>query len=682
MQYQDQWNIFARELEKILNARGLRIGQLDNRYDEEGFPLVHAAKADRLTKSLDSPCNFAVLSPTELERLEHALKQMEKPLTADDLMRLRAGVMATAVERILMERMDNERIALIAANDVFNILYAAMKQQPDLTVAHTRGGSFGKVATGDPNFEQAMDLIDQAELALHAHAQTTDAVAQVAFAQEALQHYDHALASLQASQIPAHDAPEWTMWFEATQHERAHRCPAANAERSSTMSRRALLVGIDYYEHFTPLSWCVTDALAMLDVLAVHGNGAPNFNCHFLLGTKPGTEPTMLDPARVRFNPTFNVLKKELENHFSGNVNPEDTVLLYYSGHGYPTLRGRVLVAQDSSGSLPGLEMNELLDMANNSPARTVILLIDTCFSGGIGDEPKPKGNWSVATGGLRDGVTILAATKPEQEAIEVGGHGIFTDLLIGALKGGATDIRGRVNAAGVYAYVEQALGPWAQRPVYKSNASRMEPLRLCEPDITDAELRRLPDYFPKPTAQYQLAPSYEVTVESSKPDHVAIFRLFKRFQTARLLRPFFAFDRDLYWVAMRSNYVELTPLGQFYWQLAKDELLTDALAFTTTGSTSAMPYDPESVAKLFHETYERLAPFYQYQTRDATRKPWEAVPENNKRLMIAVAVEVLGTLFPAPMNQQPAPATAPSAQPTSPADAPAPRGPTEEPAS
>ena len=53
-----------------------------------------------------------------------------------------------------------------------------------------------------------------------------------------------------------------------------------------------------------------------------------------------------------------------------------------------------------------------------------------------------------------------------------------------------------------------------------------------------------------------------------------------------------------------------------------------------------------ESVAKLFHETYERLAPVYNHETRQETRRPWEEVPERNKRLMIAVAAEVLATLF------------------------------------
>src|SRR5690606_35492577 len=53
--------------------------------------------------------------------------------------------------------------------------------------------------------------------------------------------------------------------------------------------------------------------------------------------------------------------------------------------------------------------------------------------------------------------------------------------------------------------------------------------------------------------------------------------------------------------------------------------------------------------ARLFHDTYERLAPQYGYRTREASAKPWDEVPENNRELMIATCAEVLRTLAGAP---------------------------------
>lgn len=55
----------------------------------------------------------------------------------------------------------------------------------------------------------------------------------------------------------------------------------------------------------------------------------------------------------------------------------------------------------------------------------------------------------------------------------------------------------------------------------------------------------------------------------------------------------------------------------------------------------SAPPRQGESIARAFHETYERLALNFGYETRPESAVPWEDVPEQNKALMCAVAAEV-----------------------------------------
>ncbi len=49
-----------------------------------------------------------------------------------------------------------------------------------------------------------------------------------------------------------------------------------------------------------------------------------------------------------------------------------------------------------------------------------------------------------------------------------------------------------------------------------------------------------------------------------------------------------------------------------------------------------------EKIAKAFHESYERLAPEHSYETRKASAKPWDEVPENNRKLMVAVVEDLL----------------------------------------
>jgi hypothetical protein len=57
------------------------------------------------------------------------------------------------------------------------------------------------------------------------------------------------------------------------------------------------------------------------------------------------------------------------------------------------------------------------------------------------------------------------------------------------------------------------------------------------------------------------------------------------------------------------------------------------------TGYTEA-----ETIARAFHEAYERLAPDHGYKTREASAKPWEDVPDGNKGLMIATVQALLNS--------------------------------------
>lgn len=55
----------------------------------------------------------------------------------------------------------------------------------------------------------------------------------------------------------------------------------------------------------------------------------------------------------------------------------------------------------------------------------------------------------------------------------EINGHGVFTDLLLQALQGGAANITGQITPGSVYAYIDQALGEWKQKPIFKTNIKR-----------------------------------------------------------------------------------------------------------------------------------------------------------------------------------------------------------------
>jgi hypothetical protein len=336
------------------------------------------------------------------------------------------------------------------------------------------------------------------------------------------------------------------------------------------MMGRALIVGIEKYNKIRSLTGCANDARAMRSSLARNEDGSPNYDCRVLI-SEAQRPPERVDPREGRRHA---ITRKRLREEWSRLFdNYDGDILFYFSGHGHPTDVGGYLVTQDAEPYDPGLGMYELLTLANNARARSVLLILDCCFSGALGNLPLSSGGLgSDNMALLREGLTILAASRPAQSAGEMGGYGIFTRLVVGALQGGAADVRGRVSAASIYAYVEQALGSWDQRPKYKSHATNLAPVRRCDPSAPDELLRRLPFIFPQEDAPLRLDPSYEHTHSTANPQHVALFNIFKVLRNARLLST--EDDDDLFNVAVESKTVRLTPLGRFYWQLAETNRL------------------------------------------------------------------------------------------------------------
>lgn len=175
--------------------------------------------------------------------------------------------------------------------------------------------------------------------------------------------------------------------------------------------------------------------------------------------------------------------------------------------------------------------------------------------------------------------VNYLGRRRQEEVAMEVNGKGIFTNLLLEALKGGAADINGNITPGSVYAYIDQALGPWEQRPVFKTNVTTFTTLRHMQPRIAADSLKKINQYFPAPTALHPLDPSFE---DTNIPDrehvcitpyadaaHVAVFRDLQRMHSVGLVVPV---DADhMYWAAMQGKACKLTPLGEHYWRLAQE---------------------------------------------------------------------------------------------------------------
>ena len=322
--------------------------------------------------------------------------------------------------------------------------------------------------------------------------------------------------------------------------------------------RKALIVGINDYDNANQLNGCVNDATVVAEVLGFHADERRNF--------------TIIQPnENIK---TKDGLLEEIKTLFNGNTETE-VALLYFSGHGgYSSSKEDGLII--TSDCTP-IFMREILEVVNDSKCRNRVVILDCCHAGAMGSIT------SIAT--LNEGVTILSASKSDESSLDGPEHGVFTSLLLDALKGGAADLSGHVTAGGVYAYIDKALGPCGQRPVFKTNTAQFLPLREAEPPIDRKILRKLSNFFPDSVDNYPLNPSFEFTnVKDSihrnqEPyalaENVAVFKDLQALNRVGLVTPncddLPIEERHMYFAAMESRSCKLTPIGRFYWQLAYD---------------------------------------------------------------------------------------------------------------
>lgn len=314
--------------------------------------------------------------------------------------------------------------------------------------------------------------------------------------------------------------------------------------------RKALVVGINDYPN-SPLFGCVNDALSIASLLEVDGDGSPN--CSVRLLTSPKTSITR------------SVLREAIENLFSGDP---DMAVLFFAGHGYIKNTGGYLVTVDAKKYDEGVSMDDVLVLANQSQAKNKVVILDCCHSGAM-SAPALFGSTMVQ---LSEGLSVLTASRDYEASSEVNGSGVFTSLLSDALRGGAADLRGNITPGSLYAYVDEALGAWDQRPIFRTNVTSFAKLRKIQPKVPFEILRRITQYFATPDAEHKLDPAYEDTQPSADPVKVKIFKDLQKLQSVGLVVPVDA--EFMYFAAINSTACRLTALGYQYWRLVNERKL------------------------------------------------------------------------------------------------------------
>jgi uncharacterized caspase-like protein len=271
---------------------------------------------------------------------------------------------------------------------------------------------------------------------------------------------------------------------------------AAPATPPATLTRNAyaVVIGVGRYDHVSipTLKYAVADAEAVHKVLIETG------------GFKKDNILLLTD--RTERKPTLRNIKYALGTFLARAALKDDTVVVYFAGHGAPEVdqRGlerdglaKYLIPSDAdpddlfSSALP---MDDLETIFGRIEAERVVMFLDACYSGAAGGRTfASKKTRSAAVDDLflerltrSRGRAIVTASRPAEVSIELPelGHGIFTYYLTEGLRGaGDLNRDGIVTLQELYEYVEQqvvrksrAVGG-NQHPVMKGELEGVLPL-------------------------------------------------------------------------------------------------------------------------------------------------------------------------------------------------------------
>lgn len=325
--------------------------------------------------------------------------------------------------------------------------------------------------------------------------------------------------------------------------------------------RRALVVGINDYEYCSKLYGCERDANQVASALSRNGDGSPNFAVRQI--TSDGGPIAAAE------------LNQEISELFSADA---DVALLYFAGHGAIATNGSGwLVTSDGKTGALGVSLIDLVQSANQAHQRikSTIIILDSCHSGAAGDAP---GLFAEDVASVGKGVIVLGASHKDGYASEIDGQGVFSSLLVEGLMGSASDILGNITPASIYSLVDQTLGAWEQRPIFKANVQSFVRLRTVPPKIPYETLRKLPIYFTDATSVYPLDPQYEpdrmnIPEEFRNlpvdPVKVAIFKELQGCNRHGLVVPVDV--ENMYDAAIGSTGCRLTAIGAHYRRMAME---------------------------------------------------------------------------------------------------------------
>jgi formylglycine-generating enzyme required for sulfatase activity len=211
--------------------------------------------------------------------------------------------------------------------------------------------------------------------------------------------------------------------------------------------RYALLIGISKYANpAINLEFAAADAEALSKLLTDPEVGA----------YAPDNVKVLTNDQATRRN-----IVSALKTWLGNRVKPEDSVLVFYSGHGALGNASEAFwVSYDadvedlSSSAIGNTEISSLIAAL---PAKRKLTLIDSCYSEATAKKYRALVPSKLFDDFKGEGVVTITASTGAQKSVEVGGHGAFAYHLLNGLQGKAdSNGNGVVELDEIWTYLNE----------------------------------------------------------------------------------------------------------------------------------------------------------------------------------------------------------------------------------
>ncbi len=194
--------------------------------------------------------------------------------------------------------------------------------------------------------------------------------------------------------------------------------------------RYAVLFGCGNYETLEPLRCPVNDVRRTAEVL-----GRPDVG---------GFEKVMC----IEENTPSYAIMEQLEGLITSELDPDDALLFYFSGHGKQDRSGQLYLAthgtKETALDSTSLSFARIMDYVGRSRCKSVLTILDCCYSGAVKNYfAKGSIEDAFTAAGHEKGAFILTSSTETQQSMEKEGDelSIFTKYLIEGIESGHADL-------------------------------------------------------------------------------------------------------------------------------------------------------------------------------------------------------------------------------------------------